>query len=189
MTNWIHLQAIPPEARLVRRGLDFGYTNDPTAIVDVYEYNGGYVWVLVAYTKGLSNAQIAKIILDQPEQVLVIGDSSEPKSIDEIKGYGVPIIGAVKGADSVLNGVGTVQSQQVYVLEQDTDLIKEERNYLWKLDRDGQPLNVPRDLFNHAMDAGRYAMTDLIVKRVEPIDDYEDTDDESEFAGLMDESF
>ncbi|MCJ1699941.1 phage terminase large subunit [Rathayibacter festucae] len=189
MTNWIHLQAIPPEARLMRRGLDFGYTNDPTAIVDVYEYNGGYLWVLIAYTKGLSNAQIAKLILDQPEQVLVIGDSSEPNSIDEIKGYGVPIIGAVKGADSVLNGVGTVQSQQVYVLDKDTDPIKEERNYLWKLDRDGQPMNVPRDLFNHAMDAGRYALTDLIVKRVDPIDDYEDNDDESEFAGLMDESF
>ncbi|AZZ51418.1 PBSX family phage terminase large subunit [Rathayibacter festucae] len=189
MTNWIHLQAIPPEARLMRRGLDFGYTNDPTAIVDVYEYNGGYLWVLIAYAKGLSNAQIAKLILDQPEQVLVVGDSSEPKSIEEIKSYGVPIIGAVKGADSVLNGVGTVQSQQVYVLDQDTDLIKEERNYLWKLDRDGQPMNVPRDLFNHAMDAGRYAMTDLIVKRVEPIDDYEDSDDDSEFAGLMDESF
>jgi phage terminase large subunit len=189
MTNWIHLDQLPSEARLVRRGLDFGYTNDPSAIVDIYEWNGGYVWDLVAYTKGLSNKQIADIILDQPEQVLVIGDSSEPKSIAEIKGYGIPIIGAVKGADSVINGVSLMKSVQIYVLTKDTELIKEERNYLWKMDKNGEPLNVPRDLFNHAMDAGRYGLTDLIAKAAQPIEEVEDDDYESITSGLLDESF
>ncbi|MCO4274276.1 terminase large subunit [Pseudarthrobacter sp. HLT3-5] len=189
MTNWIQLDQLPSEARLVRRGLDFGYTNDPSAIVDIYEWNGGYIWVLVTYTKGLSNKQIADIILAQPEQVLVIGDSSEPKSIAEIKGHGIAIVGAVKGADSVINGVSLIKSKQVYVLKQDTELIKEERNYLWKMDKNGEPLNVPRDLFNHAMDAGRYAMTDLIGNAAAPLGDVEDDDYESITSGLLDESF
>lgn len=162
MTNWIHLDSVPPEARLMRRGLDFGYTNDPTAIIDIYEWNGGYIWDEICYEKGMSNKDIADVILAQDEQVLVIGDSSEPKSIDEIDSYGVMIVGAVKGADSVRNGLQVVTTKQVYVTKRSTKLIKEERNYIWKLDKNGEPLNVPRDLFNHGMDAGRYGMTDLI---------------------------
>lgn len=162
MTNWIHIDSIPPEARLMRRGLDFGYTNDPTAIIDIYEWNGGYIWHEICYQKGMSNKQIADLILAQDEQVLVVGDSSEPKSIDEISGYGVMIIGAVKGADSVVNGIQVVKSHQTYITKNSTNLIKEERNYIWKMNKDGEPLNVPRDLFNHAMDAGRYAETELI---------------------------
>ncbi|MFJ6416485.1 PBSX family phage terminase large subunit [Paeniglutamicibacter sp. NPDC091659] len=162
MKNWIHIDSVPPEARLMRRGLDFGYTNDPTAIIDIYEWNGGYIWDEICYEKGMSNKDIADLILSQDEQVLVVGDSSEPKSIDEIESHGVMIVGAVKGADSVRNGLQTVTTKQVYVTKRSTKLIKEERNYIWKLDKNGEPLNVPRDLFNHAMDAGRYAMTDLI---------------------------
>lgn len=177
-TNWIHLKELPEEARLVRRGLDFGFTNNSSALVDVYEYNGGYIWVIVAYTKGLSNKQIAEIILDQPEQVLVVADSAEPKSIAEISGYGVSIIGAVKGGDSVDHGISLVKSLQIYVLESDVDLIKEERNYLWKKDREGEPLNVPRELFDHAMDAGRYAMQDLIVKAPSDLPDDDSSDDD-----------
>ena len=189
MTNWIHIDEIPPEARLMRRGLDFGYTNHPTAIVDVYEWNGGYIWDEVAYQTGLSNAQIADVLLAQPERALVVADSAEPKSIDEIEGYGIEIIGAVKGADSIRNGLQVVTSKQVYVTNRSTKIIKEERNYLWKLDKNGEPLNVPRDLFNHAMDGGRYAMVDLIGSAVGPVDDVVDDDDNAITEGLLDETF
>lgn len=188
MTNWIHIDVVPEGARLVRRGLDWGYTNDPTAIVDIYEWNGGYIWDELCYKKGMANKQIADVILEQPEQVLVVGDSSEPKSLDEVESYGVEIIGAVKGADSVRNGNALVQSQQVYVTKRSTNLIKEERNYLWKMDKNGEPLNVPRDLFNHGMDAGRYAMTDLIALAAGPVDSQPEEDD-SITGGLLDEDF
>lgn len=177
MTTWIHIPNVPPEARLVRRGLDFGYSNHPSAVVAIYEYNGGYIWDEEVYEKGLDNPALARLILAQDEQVLVIADSAEPKSIDEISGEGVAIIGAEKGADSIRNGIQVVKRVQVYVTERSTNLIKEERNYLWKIDRNGDPLNVPRDLFNHAMDAGRYAMTDLIGNAASDFD-YESDDDD-----------
>lgn len=99
----------------MRRGLDFGYSNHPTAIVDIYEWNGGYIWDEIAYEKGLSNEKIATLILAEDEQVLVVADSADPKSIDEISDHGVDIIGAVAGADSIRNGNQLVQSKQVYV--------------------------------------------------------------------------
>jgi phage terminase large subunit len=168
MTNWIHIERVPPEARLMRRGLDFGYSNHPSALVDIYEWNGGYIWDEIVYEKGLSNEKLATLILDQDEQVLVVADSAEPKSIDEISAYGVDIIGAVKGADSIRNGNQVIQSKQVYVTQRSTNIINEERNYLWKMDKNGEPLNVPRDMFNHMMDAGRYAMIDLIGNAAQP---------------------
>lgn len=192
MKNWIHIDEIPPEARLMRRGLDFGYTNDPTAIVDIYEWNGGYIWDEICYEKGMSNKDIADLILQQKEQVLVIGDSSEPKSIDEIESYGVMIQGAVKGADSVRNGLQVVTTKQVYVTRRSTKLIKEERNYIWKMDKNGEPLNVPRDLFNHAMDAGRYGMTDLIGNAAgvfETVDEHDGDDFEPITSGLLSTRF
>lgn len=188
MTNWLHIPSVPDEARLVRRGLDFGYSNHPSAVVAVYEWNGGYIWDEEVYEKGLDNPALAKLILDQDEQVLVIADSAEPKSIDEINAEGVDIIGAEKGADSIRNGIQVVKRVQVYVTDRSTNLIKEERNYLWKLDKDGEPLNVPRDLFNHAIDAGRYAMTDLIVNKPAEIEDVEDDDDYDPITnGLLDD--
>lgn len=161
-TNWVHLEAVPTEARLVRRGLDFGYTNDPTAIVDVYEWNGAYVLDQVVYRKGMLNTDIVAELKQQPQAVLVVADSSEPKSIAEIKGHGVTIVGADKGPDSVRSGIQLVQGLKVYVTERSLDLIKEERNYVWRTDKNGEPLNVPVDLWNHAIDATRYALTDLI---------------------------
>lgn len=96
--DWQIIDEIPHEARLERRGLDFGYSNDPTAIIDIYRYNGGFIFNEICFQKGLSNKQIADIILAQQEpQMLTIADSAEPKSIDEISGYGVNIIPAIKG--------------------------------------------------------------------------------------------
>ncbi len=103
--DWNIIDDLPFEAKLVRRGLDFGYSNDPTAIVDVYSYNGGYILDEQCFLKGLSNKQLADILLQSENQALVIADSAEPKSIDEIRGYGVNILGADKGKDSVTNGI------------------------------------------------------------------------------------
>jgi len=97
--NWNIIDEIPHEARLERYGLDFGYSNDPTAIIAIYYYNGGYILDEITFQKGLSNKQIADILKNH-DTALVIADSAEPKSIDEIASYGISIAGAIKGKDS-----------------------------------------------------------------------------------------
>lgn len=158
--DWQFIDDIPHEARLERRGLDFGYSNDPSAIVDIYYYNGGYILDEQAYQKGLTNKQIADIINNLP-QALVIADSAEPKSIDEIKMYGINILPVVKGRDSVTQGIQYVQNQRISVTKRSVNLIKEYRNYLWETDKDGRVINEPIGIFNDCMDAIRYGFDGL----------------------------
>lgn len=157
------LEAVPFEAKLMRRGLDFGYSQDPTALVDIYGYNGGYILDEVLYQNGLLNPQIAGAVLNQAEQVLVVGDSSEPKSIDEIRTYGVSIVGADKGPGSIRNGIQIVQDMRISVTARSVNLIKEYRNYLWATDKDGKFIspNEPEGGLDHALDAARYALVSL----------------------------
>ena len=159
--DWRIEDEIPKYARLERYGLDFGYSNDPSAIVAIYYYDGGYIWDEVLYQKGLSNKQIFDVLSNQPP-ALVIADSAEPKSIDEIKMYGANILGAEKGKDSVNNGIQIVQDQKIGITKRSLNLIKEYRAYKWERDKDGKILNVPEGIWNHAMDAGRYAMASII---------------------------
>ena len=163
-TDWKTIDEIPHEAKLKRYGLDFGYTNDPTAIVAIYYYNGGFILDEIMYKKGLSNRQIADVLLNQ-EDALVIADSAEPKSIDEIASYGVPVIGSQKGRGSVLQGIQYVQEQRISVTKRSLNLLKEYRNYLWLTDKEGKIINEPSPIFNHLMDAVRYGMESL-----EPVD-------------------
>lgn len=153
--GWLQVDDIPHEARLVRFGLDFGYTNDPTAIVGIYYYNGGYILDEVIYQKGLSNKDIADVLLLNGKATC-IADSAEPKSIDEIKNYGVIVLPATKGAGSINQGIQYIQEQKISVTKRSTNLWKEYNNYLWVTDKDGKILNVPQDFLNHTMDAVRY---------------------------------
>ena len=171
--DWIIIDDVPQEARLKRRGLDFGYTNDPSALIDLYEYNGGILIDEVMYQKGQSNKNIADRILLQDEQVLVIGDSSEPKSIDEIASYGVNIMGATKGPGSVAQRIQLVQELTVYVTKRSVNVIKEYRNYLYIIDKSGKITNEPEGGFDHAMDAIGYAAASLapaqLFKKRQPL--------------------
>ena len=100
-------------------------------------------------------------MLNQP-QALVVADSAEPKSIDEIKSYGINIIGAEKGKDSVKNGIQLVQDQRISVTKRSLNIIKEYRNYMWEVDGDGHIINEPEHIYSHSMDAGRYALASII---------------------------
>ncbi len=159
--DWAIIDEIPHEAKLEHRGLDFGYTNDPTAIVAIYKYNNAYILDEECYQRGMKNQAIADLIKNLVEpQILVIADSSEPKSIDEIKEYGINIIGSTKGQGSVNQGIQFVQNQRISVTKRSVNLIREYRNYLWKTDRDGKILNIPEAGLDHALDAIRYGITD-----------------------------
>lgn len=168
-SNWQIVDELPHEARLERYGLDFGYTNDPSALVAVYYYNGGYILDEILFAKGMSNKQLADTIKDLPK-ALIVADSAEPKSIDEIKSYrydnsSINIVPAVKGHDSVANGIQVVQDQIISVTRRSVNIINEYRNYLWQVDRNGKVLNVPESGYDHSLDATRYALVSIAPEK------------------------
>lgn len=165
--DWQIIGEIPHEARLERYGLDFGYSNDPTAIIAIYYYNGGYILDEVAYQKGLSNKSIADILNNQPK-AMVIADSAEPKSIEEVKQYGVNIFPCVKGPGSVNYGIDYVQQQRISVTNRSINTIKAYRNYMWVTDKNGVIQNTPDDTvheWSNSMDAVRYGFDSLRPKK------------------------
>lgn len=163
--DWrVDLDTIPHEARLERRGLDFGYSVDPAALVDVYYYNGSYILDEQLYRIGMHNKAIADTINNLPNpHTLVMADSAEPKSIDEMKLYGINVLPAEKGQGSVNQGINYIQGQQISVTKRSVNLIKEYRNYMWKTDKEGHILTVPEDGNDHLMDAVRYALSSFNV--------------------------
>lgn len=161
-TGWRIIDEIPHEARLERIGVDFGYTNDPTAIVGLYYYNGGYIVDEIAYQKRMTNKMIGDILKNQPA-VVISADSAEPKSIDELKSYELSVVPTPKGRDSVQQGIQLVQQQRLSVTASSLNIIKEFRNYAWMEDSYGEPVKPakPISTWNHAMDAIRYAFQTL----------------------------
>lgn len=146
--GWEVIDEIPHEARLERYGVDFGYSFDPTAIIAIYYWNGGYILDEIIYQKELSNKQIADT-LENMKKVLVVADSAEPKSIAEIKSFGINVVPCQKGKDSVRHGIKLIQDQRVSVTKRSVNLLKEYKNYLWEVDRDGRITINPQDIWNH----------------------------------------
>lgn len=160
--DWQIIDDIPHEARLERRGLDFGYSNDPAALVDIYYLNGGFIFDEQLYQLGMSNRRIAEFIknIAQPS-LLIMADSAEPKSIDELMLYGVSVLPANKGQGSVNQGIQYIQDQQISVTRRSVNLIREYQNYRWRVDREGRQLDVPEGGLDHLLDGARYAMESL----------------------------
>lgn len=159
--DWNIIDEIPHEARLERYGIDFGYSQDPTAIIALYRYNQGYILDEIAYQKEFLNKDIVDIIKNKPK-ALCVADSAEPKSIEEIRLFGINITGAVKGRDSVDWGIKVVQAQRISMTKKSVNLIKSYRNYVWQTDRDGRILPVPDHYLSDCMDAIRYAFVSLV---------------------------
>lgn len=161
--NWKFIDEIPHEARLERRYLDFGYTNDQSAIGEIYYYNGGWIINELLYQKGMSNKKLADFLLALPDkQTTVVADSAEPKSIDEIRAYGVNIIGCVKGKDSVRNGIQLVQDQPISVTKSSVNIRKEYKAYMWLEDKNGRIINEEDPTCdNHHMAGIRYGLSTL----------------------------
>ena len=152
--NWQTIDTIPEEARLLGYGVDFGYSNDPTAIVEVYKWNDQRIINEICYQKELSNSQIAKFIKTQDDCYC---DSAEPKSIAELRAFGINARAVRKGADSINFGIQVMQEQSYLITKKSTNLINELRKYAWDKDKKtGATLNKPIDMFNHAIDSWRY---------------------------------
>lgn len=153
-TNWSVIDVLPNEARLIGVGVDFGYSNDPASVVEVYKWNDKRILKEVCYQKGLSNKQLSNFI---PKGVPCYCDSAEPKSVRELKSYGINAYAVTKGSDSINFGIQTMQEQDYLVTSDSVNLIGELRKYAWDKDkRTGEKINKPIDMFNHAIDAIRY---------------------------------
>lgn len=152
-SNWDIINSIPEDAKLVGHGLDFGYSNDPTAIIEVYEYNGKRILNEICYRTKMVNADISDIL---PRNPITYADSAEPKSIEEIKRTGKLIKGVTKGKDSINFGIQIMQQQSYLITSNSVNLIKEFRNYTWDTDKTGNTINKPIDAWNHGIDAVRY---------------------------------
>lgn len=145
-------------------GLDFGYTNDPTAfIASLIDLDNNEIFIFDEhYQKAMSNKDIANMIKYKGySKEKIVGDSSEPKSIDDIKRQGIyRIKGAKKGKDSILNGIQFIQDFKIYVHPKCENTIVELSNYVWDT-KEGNVINKPIDDYNHLMDALRYSLEDV----------------------------
>lgn len=152
-------------------GLDFGYTNDPTALFVGYISENEkriYVWDEI-YKTGLTNKMIYEQIVSAGYgRRKITGDSAEPKTIDELYSYGLDIRGALKGKDSVNNGIQFIQNYEIVVHPRCVNFITEISNYTWDKDRFGKKLNAPVDDFNHLMDAMRYSIESYMKENQGP---------------------
>ena len=149
-------------------GMDFGYTNDPTAfLIGFIDTNKKEIWIWdELYKKALVNREIATEIESMGYKKEVITcDSAEPKSIEELKQLGLRAKAARKGKDSIMNGIQFIQDFKIYIHPRCTNFLTEISNYSWQKDRFGKAINVPEDSFNHLMDALRYGTESFIVNK------------------------
>jgi PBSX family phage terminase large subunit len=161
-TNWETVEEIPDEViRHSRRtiGLDFGFSVDPAACVDVY-VNGDDIYLdELIYDRGLTNQELAtRVRALGIQDVGIVADSAEPKSIHELRTAKIRVNGAEKGPDSVRAGVDWLRSKRLYVTRRSVNLIAEFQEYVWSQNRDGNFEPKPIDDYNHAIDAIRYAV-------------------------------
>ena len=164
--NWSEIEQVPPEAKLQSLVLDWGYSNDPTALVGVYKWNDSYILDEEIYEQGLTNSDIGRMVISKGlKSTNIIADSSEPKSIAELNKLGLKVTGALKGKDSVMFGINKMQEQKFLITKRSINIKDEFRRYKWAKDRVGNTTNKPIDNFNHAIDAIRYFFTSKPKRR------------------------
>lgn len=155
LNNWELIDNIPPEAEYLGSGLDFGYTNDPSTIIDIYKWNGKRIVDEVLYAKGQDNDMLAEAIGDRS----VFADSAEPKSIDYIRlKKKKNIKGVIKGPDSIVFGLELMQMQEYLITKRSVNVIREIRKYSYDKDKTGKKSNKPAEgQEDHGIDGWRYA--------------------------------
>jgi phage terminase large subunit len=160
--NWGQVDAIPEGAKMLCDGLDFGFTNDPTAYISVYLFNNELYVREHIYKNGLTNQDISSEIKKTGRNELIVADSAEPKSIEELRRLGHKIIGTKKGKDSVRHSINLLQQKRINVTKDSLNTIRELRGFRWMQDKTGAMLNEPIGYNDHSIAALRYvALTKL----------------------------
>ena len=170
LTRWDIVDGLPPRAewKMSAWGMDFGFTNDPTALEHVVLAHGE-LWVdEEIYETGLTNPDIAARAKEAGlgRGDIIIADSAEPKSIHEIKNMGLWVVPSVKGADSIAVGLDILRRYVIHFTRRSQGIIGNAKSYQWKRDRDGKNTNDPQDGNDHGIDAIRYvALMKLNARR------------------------
>jgi len=165
-TDYEIIDKIPEEASLIGYGLDFGFAQDPAALISVYKYNDDIVVDEVIYQTGLLNSELSNLMKSYEVKGEIFCDSAEPKSIAELKRLGHQVKPVEKGKDSVNYGIQILQQKHMLVTKRSINLLDEFSKYMWKKNRDGGYDPTPIDAFNHGCDALRYlAMMKLGVRK------------------------
>jgi len=156
--NFEIVKEMPEGSKFIAYGMDFGFTNDPTAVLEVREQDGELFINQLIYQTGLTNQDIAKRLreLEVTPQQEIVADSAEPKSIHEIYTERFNVKPAAKGKDSIKNSIDILKRYKLNITANSSDLLKEIRTYKWAMDKEGKSINSPVDFNNHAIDALRY---------------------------------
>jgi phage terminase large subunit len=164
--NYNTIHEIPKVAELVGYGMDFGFTNSYTTCIAVYRHNDNIYLNELLYERGLINSDIINRLreLKISEYSKIIGDSAEPKTIEEIYRSGFNIHPAKKGADSIKSGIDVLKRYNINITSNSTNLLKEFRTYKWATDKQGKSLNEPVKYLDHGIDGVRYlALSELSI--------------------------
>jgi phage terminase large subunit len=167
--NWTFIPRSEfPPLKEIALGIDFGFTTDPTAIVEVSKVNDKIYLNEVLYKREMTNQDIAQFLKDNNyQETLCFPDSAEPKSVEELRRQGIWAKEAIKGAGSVNAGISLLKEFDIYVSLESKNILKEYRGYTWTELKDGTIINKPVDKNNHAMDAIRYGVYSQYSKRTE----------------------
>ena len=168
-SDYLVIDRIPDDARILCYGLDFGFSEDPVALVAIYKYDNNLIIDEVIYRKGVLNSELSNLMKQNQVTGEIFADSAEPKSIAELKRYGHQVKPVEKGRDSVKFGIQLIQEYKLLVTKQSTNILEELSKYMWKRNRDGGYDPEPIDMYNHAMDAMRYGIMMKLGKRKEGI--------------------
>jgi len=164
-SGWTLRDDVPHGAKLVGRGLDFGWWPDPLHLCNVYYYDGGYILDQLLHGNYIKNSEVSLAIKNDEknnQRALTIGDSAEPKSIQDIADDGVNIIGCTKGQGSVEHRIKVVSGLRISVTRRSKDLWDGYENYAYKEDKDGNSLGVPAHLGSDPMDASGYCLVEVV---------------------------
>ena len=156
---------IPQTATFLSYGMDFGFTNDPTTLVEVWKQGDDLFLKELLFKTGLTNRDIDNHLkLLGVERKEIFADSAEPKSIEELYRMGWNIKPATKGQGSINTGIDMMKRYKIHITRDSLNMIKEFKNYKWSEDKKGVVLNTPVDMFNHTIDAVRYALYDKLAR-------------------------
>lgn len=164
--NWKVCEKIPRSPKWKIYGLDFGFTNDPTAVIEV-SFLHGELWLReVLYEKRLTNSDISERLIEckVPKRSTIVADSAEPKSIEELRRKGWNIVAATKGADSINFGIDLIKQYQLNVTVDSVNLIKELRTYKYSAKLDSKGKRKPVDFANHLLDDLRYSLVHQLTQ-------------------------
>lgn len=164
------VEKIPENAKLLGYGLDFGFTLDPTVIMELWQHDTDIYFHEFLYKTGLTNQDIIQECKDRGMDMTkeLVCDSAEPKSIEELKRGGLRAIPCTKGADSINFGINTLKSFTLHTTAISLNARSEDTKYKWKTDNNGDPIKnskgnpVPMDSYNHTWDARRYAAVNFL---------------------------